>query len=120
MLFQMSSTHSYFFGAIKRTAIISLVILFLLFVYRCPVKLFFGIDCPGCGLSRAFLSSLSFDFVSAFNYHPLFALFELESAYFVLGYIIPFFRFLRTRMEVCIFIFSLFSLIVVWIFKLLS
>lgn len=29
----------------------------------------FGIRCPGCGLTRAFLSIFKFDFVSAFKYN---------------------------------------------------
>lgn len=43
-------------------------------IYQCPIRLFFGIECPGCGLTAAVLSALRFDFKSAFSYHPLFLL----------------------------------------------
>ena len=38
---------------------------------ECPIKSFFGISCPGCGMSRACLSALRLDFEAAFYYHPL-------------------------------------------------
>ena len=37
----------------------------------CPIKLVLGISCPGCGMSRAYLSALRLDFAAAFSYHPL-------------------------------------------------
>lgn len=37
----------------------------------CPIRETFGISCPGCGMTRAFLAVLQFDFVSAFEAHPL-------------------------------------------------
>ena len=37
----------------------------------CLVKYFTGVSCPGCGMTRACLSALRFDFESAFYYHPL-------------------------------------------------
>ena len=37
----------------------------------CPVKYLAGVSCPGCGMTRACLSALRFDFESAFYYHPL-------------------------------------------------
>ncbi len=30
-----------------------------------------GFKCPGCGVSRMFISMLKFDFVSAFHYNPV-------------------------------------------------
>jgi len=48
------------------------VLLFLMFVYKCPFSYFFGVPCPGCGVSRAYLAALHFDFRAAFAYHPLF------------------------------------------------
>ena len=32
----------------------------------------FGIRCIGCGMTRALLCALRFDFASAFNYHAMF------------------------------------------------
>ena len=49
-----------------------LVLLFLMFVYKCPLNHFFGIPCPGCGVSRAYMAVFRLDFVRAFEYHPLF------------------------------------------------
>ena len=67
-----------------RSAIIKIfaIVLIVLF-YRCPANKIFGIDCPGCGLTRACLSALRFDFKSAFEYHPLFWLFGAGLLYFV-------------------------------------
>lgn len=46
------------------------LVLFLIIIYFFPVncifKQFTDISCPGCGLTRAFLSLLSFNFVDAF------------------------------------------------------
>lgn len=52
--------------------IVLLVLLIIIFIYQCPIKYFFHIPCPGCGITRAYLSVLSLDFKSAFQYHPLF------------------------------------------------
>ena len=38
----------------------------------CIVKFIVGIPCPGCGLTRAWLSVFSLDFAAAFRCHPLF------------------------------------------------
>ena len=40
----------------------------------CPFRFFFGISCPGCGMTRALLAALRLDFAAAFSYHPLFFL----------------------------------------------
>ena len=37
----------------------------------CPTALFFGIPCPGCGLTRATLALLHGDFGAALHFHPL-------------------------------------------------
>lgn len=36
----------------------------------CPMILLTGLPCPGCGLTRAFFSIFSLDFVKAFNLNP--------------------------------------------------
>ena len=48
------------------------VLLFFIFIYQCPIYLLFGIRCPGCGITRAYISALQFDFSAAFAHHPLF------------------------------------------------
>ena len=40
----------------------------------CPIKFITGVSCPGCGMSRAWLSLLRLDFSAAYNFHPLFLL----------------------------------------------
>lgn len=49
-----------------------IVILFTIFVYKCPFYYLFNFPCPGCGITRAHFALLRFDFKQAFDYHPLF------------------------------------------------
>jgi len=44
------------------------------YLFGCPIKLFTGIPCPACGLTRAYVSLFKGDFAFAFYYHPLFFL----------------------------------------------
>ena len=39
---------------------------------KCLFKYTVGFPCPGCGLTRAWLSFLRMDFEAAFKWHPLF------------------------------------------------
>lgn len=36
----------------------------------CPIRYVFGVQCPGCGMTRALLCALRLDFASAFAFHP--------------------------------------------------
>lgn len=38
----------------------------------CPIKFLTGISCPGCGMTRAWLSALTLNFQQALAYHPLY------------------------------------------------
>lgn len=60
-----------------------------------------GLLCPGCGISRMFMSLFRLDFLSAFRYNPAcFALFFLWNFIAVLCYIgKP--RFVRTKVFLC-------------------
>ncbi len=40
-------------------------------IFHCPIKYLTGISCPGCGMTRAFISLAKLDFEKAFYYHPL-------------------------------------------------
>lgn len=55
-------------------ALSSVAILFLLDGSACLFKNVWGIPCPGCGMTRAFLAVLKFDILKGFYYHPLFVL----------------------------------------------
>ena len=63
-----------------------IIVLFYLLLFclgiTCPIKFLFGISCPGCGMTRAWLHVLRFDFLGAFSYHPLWICLPL----FVVGY----------------------------------
>lgn len=54
---------------------LAVLVVYLLFAFAlklpCPIKHLSGISCAGCGMSRAIVSALSFDFGEAFRYHPL-------------------------------------------------
>ncbi|MBQ4128593.1 MAG: DUF2752 domain-containing protein [Ruminococcus sp.] len=51
-----------------------LVFIFILYILKipCPILHFTGIECFGCGMSRAVISALHFDFKAAFNHHLMF------------------------------------------------
>lgn len=50
------------------------LVIFLVYILftGCPIKLFTGVSCAGCGMSRAYFSLLHLNFRDAFYYHPLF------------------------------------------------
>ncbi len=56
---------------ILRIAAMFLILAFLYFVWKCPMRFIFGVPCPGCGMTRAAMSILRLDFKSAFYCHPL-------------------------------------------------
>lgn len=59
---------------VKVVSIIAGFYLFLELVLgvTCPILYFTGVSCAGCGMSRAWMRLLHFDFAGAFYYHPLF------------------------------------------------
>lgn len=59
--------------ALRLGAVVALCALVLYFMdIGCVIRWFTGVSCPGCGLTRAWLCALTFDFDAAFAYHPLF------------------------------------------------
>jgi len=50
---------------------ISFFLMVLKFNFKCLLKEYLNIECPGCGLTRAFKSMLQLNFIDAFNYNIL-------------------------------------------------
>lgn len=59
----------------KRSILIyGAVCLFIIILYLtigCPIRYFWGICCPGCGMTRALFALLKLDFETALHMHPL-------------------------------------------------
>lgn len=61
----MKSVKSFF-------TIFSISIFILLFNTKCVFKSIIGVPCPGCGLTRAWISFIKGNISEAFYWHPLF------------------------------------------------
>ena len=53
-------------------AIAGVVGIFFILDLPCVFQALFRIPCPGCGMTRAYISLLRFDIQQAFAYHPMF------------------------------------------------
>lgn len=93
------------------------VILCILGIYRCPFKLIFILDCPGCGMMRAFCAALQLNLKTAFQYHPLFLLFGIETVYVIFYEQISTMICINKKTELFIGILSLVLLFIVWIIR---
>ena len=51
---------------------LALIVAMYLLKLPCPFQYIFGIDCPGCGMTRAYISLLRLDLGRAFAYHGMF------------------------------------------------
>lgn len=66
--------------------IIAYFALFRKFIYTiCPVVLMTGYPCPGCGLTRAALRLLHFDFTGAWEMHPFIYVIGVLALFFCLN-----------------------------------
>ncbi len=52
--------------------ILILIIVMYIFQVPCLFNLLFKIDCPGCGITRAYISLFHWDIQQAFSYNPMF------------------------------------------------
>lgn len=89
-------------------------IVFLLYAtgIGCPVKFLTGVSCPGCGMTRAWLSALALKFDLAFAYHPLFWLLPLVLAIVALR------EHINKRVYTTLLLVAIFALLSTWIIRL--
>lgn len=104
---------------IKKTILLVLFIIFVVFLYRCPIRTLLNIECPGCGLKRAFIYAVRLDFSSAFKSHPLFWLLGTETIYIILISYFPKLR-INKKAEFITGVITLILLGIVWIYKILT
>lgn len=64
-------------------AVIAGVFLLCFFFESCLVHRLTGLPCPGCGMTRAYVSMFRLDFASAWYYHPLAFFLPLPVMYLV-------------------------------------
>lgn len=75
----MKNKLSHVWSVYKETVIIFFslgiyVLLAYLLHIPCPFRFFTGIPCPGCGMTRAYITLLEGDVMGAFAFHPLWPL----------------------------------------------
>lgn len=105
------------FYVVLRFLCLSVFLLILFRFYRCPIRTLFGVNCPGCGLTRAFLAALHLDFKRAFSLHPLFWLVGPEAAYCCVLYLFPNLPIRNRKAELIVGAVTVLLLIAVWIIR---
>ena len=70
----------------KTLRILFAAVIIIFFLYKCPFEYIFGIPCPGCGMTRAFIALLKLNFTEAFYFHPLFPIVIIVLIFAVLDY----------------------------------
>ena len=68
---------------IATLAFCALIVVLWIYQTPCIIKFITGIPCPSCQITRGVLAALRFDFVSAWNYHPMFWSVPIIYLYFV-------------------------------------
>ncbi len=91
-----------------------IILIGLLFFYKCPIKLLFNIACPGCGFTRAIKCLFKFDFIGAFEYYPLCFLIVIEMLYLLLR---PIYK-LNRNIETILFVFTIIGIWIVYFIRL--
>lgn len=80
----------------------------------CPILFFTGISCLGCGMTRACISMLQLDFISAFRYHPLCFLLPLAVIIMILQEKMP------KKIYQCFLIGMVIMFVIVYMIRLIS
>ncbi len=56
------------------TTLAAAIVILIMYVFdlSCPFLSLFDIPCPGCGMTRAYISLLNLNVKGAFSFHPMF------------------------------------------------
>lgn len=95
-----------------------LIIILLAFKLNisCIYKRFLNIPCPGCGMTRAFLSLIKLDLYAAFQYNSMIFLMPILYLYFLFdGSLLK-----NKRINMIIFIVIMLGLLINWLWKILK
>ena len=104
---------------LKKVGVLALLALLIVLFYKCPIKLIFGIDCPGCGFTRSFFALFRLDFKASFRYHPMGIPMLIESVYYIFRDEIRKFVRIPEMVENVIGITTVVLIFAVWIIRLI-
>lgn len=93
--------------------VIGLVV--FVFGYHCPIRYITGIDCPGCGMTRALLALLKGDLAASIAFHP----FLLPSILLFGMTVVSYLKSNKKAAEICLYIWSA-GMLICWIIKLVN
>lgn len=100
----------------KKLIFILSIIILVVFYYSvgCPIRWMTGVSCPSCGMTRAAMALLRFDFTAAYNYHPLIFILPIVA-------IVYFFRKrLSKKAQTFFFVLFIALMLIVYILRMLS
>ena len=97
-----------------RLLLIAVAVALVSLMGGCPIRRFWGISCPGCGMTRAWIALLHFDINTAFMYHPLFFLPPVALIIFLLR------KKLNKKLYYTLFAIILTAFIIVYIYRLFN
>ena len=100
--------------AVAVIALIAETLRRIFFGNGCLFKQLFGVSCPACGMTRAYISLLRLDIASAFHYNPAFLTFPVAVALGALAALDK----KRSRLWLILFILDICVLLAVWVIRL--
>ncbi|MBQ7897483.1 MAG: DUF2752 domain-containing protein [Clostridia bacterium] len=66
----------------KKSFLVVIILLIVLVIYGCPIYKWLGIPCPACGTTRAWITFIKGDIISAIKYNAFFMFFPLLIIFF--------------------------------------
>ena len=100
-----------------RLLLIAVAVALVSLMGGCPIRRFWGISCPGCGMTRACAALLRLDFQTAAAYHPLVFVLIPGLLYVVFREFLPFSR--NRKVEMALLAAFLFALVAVYCYRML-